>query len=153
RRIEIYPYLYPSIPGLSARAVGESLEAVLFVPSKILYPVLREMPKSRHTWVIGSPSKRRAEKSSPLSMTAPSFHGNHTPREESEMCNPCVRYGKSPTSRVAHPTRFLHANQPPVTCARTAVEWRFGGNREILLPTCEASNVDGLVCPDPHALQ
>src|SRR5215467_2052140 len=51
---------------------------------KILYPVLREMPKSRHTWVIGSPSKRRATNRRRSSMTELSFHGIHTLRKKAE---------------------------------------------------------------------
>src|SRR5215471_20154618 len=51
---------------------------------KILYPVLREIPKSRQTWVIGSPSKRRATNRRRSSMTELSFHGIHTLRKKAE---------------------------------------------------------------------
>src|SRR5215470_10373519 len=42
------------------------------------------MPKSRHTWVIGSPPKRRATNRRRSSITELSFHGIHTLRKKAE---------------------------------------------------------------------
>jgi hypothetical protein len=71
-------------PDRPARAVGERFEAVLLVAVEDLVSSLREMPKSRQTSVIDSPSKRRATKRRRSSITELSFHGIHTLRKKAE---------------------------------------------------------------------
>ena len=86
-------------PGLRGRSAIASSPCA-FHRAKSLWPVFREMPNSRHSAVIGSPSSRRATKRRRSSMTVLSLHGIHTSgREKAEsvthvsgtFCNPCPR--------------------------------------------------------------
>jgi hypothetical protein len=65
--------------------------------------VLRDIPNSRHTSDIDSPSSRRPTKRRRSSITELAFHGIYTSRVKSAgKCDPCVRYEMELMSRAAH---------------------------------------------------
>ena len=86
-------------PGRRGRSASAS-SPWSFQRASSLWPVLREMPNSRHSAVIVSPSSRRATKRSRSSMGVVSLHGIHTSRREKAEsvthvpgtnCHPCPR--------------------------------------------------------------
>lgn len=73
------------------------------------WPVLREMPNSRHTSLMPSPSRRRATKRKRSSVTNTPPRHQHLPPNR-EKCYPCVRYSPSPISQVGDITYLFRAD-------------------------------------------
>jgi hypothetical protein len=83
-----------------AGAIGECGGTLLAIAGEHLVTILREMPNSRQTSVMLSPSRSRATKRRRSSITEHAFHGIHTPRltEQAEsvthvsgtMCHLCL---------------------------------------------------------------